>query len=124
MPWNIDMNSIQHSWVFYLVLLVVFGEALALFTGLYIIQRRKHAWAGVKNAFFLTSDMLGAMLLCCLPDRIPSLIVLAFLVLSHAFRMLETVLHRSDAFCFNSPLVWVNALKTFALLGLLVFFLL
>jgi hypothetical protein len=105
---------------------LMFGEAVALLIGSYVISKKKLPWLNKKNLTFLILDILLAFLiLISLPELgyLPLIVFIAALVLgitSHISRTREYFSKETNKFCDNQGLFIVNVLKGLGLLVVLV----
>lgn len=114
------------DYVYMVVGILVAGEALALYVGLFIIGKARSVWITPKNTRYLIADGLTGIVI------LPGIIwngTLWFAVLSAVFILPSLVFHfqrtfdylmkRKLAFCANQGLFVVNNLKLVLLFGLL-----
>jgi hypothetical protein len=99
-----------------LTALVMIGEALALFVGMVLTGDVHTPWRTPLNITLLGLDVLtGVILLLALWKSEPCGWLMwvsgGVAVLSHAFRVWQTIAGAVNPFCFNTPLSIVNALK-------------
>lgn len=105
---------------------LMFGEAVALLIGSYVISKKKLPWLNKKNLVLLILDILLAFLiLISLPELgyLPLIIFITALVLgiaSHIYRTREYFSKVTNKFCENQALFVVNILKGLGLLIVLV----
>lgn len=105
---------------------LMFGEAVALLIGSYVVSRKKLPWLTKKNLTLLILDIvLAFIILVSLPPLgyLPPGIFIASLLLAigtHAIRTKEYFSKKSNKFCDNQGLFIVNVLKGLGLLVILV----
>lgn len=106
--------------------LLLSGEALALFIGLFLIKKGDVLWNTKRNRLFLTSDFLAGIILGAnyifhyfpIFQFVVGIMVILSIVV-HFKRTTEFLLKKNNAFCFNKALFWVNNLKLVLLFGAL-----
>jgi len=105
---------------------LMFGEAVALLIGSYVISKKKLPWLTKKNLILLILDIaLSFLILISLPPLgylplIVFIIVLLFGIGTHIYRTEEYFNKRVNKFCENQALFIVNILKGLGLLVVLV----
>jgi fatty acid desaturase len=105
---------------------LMFGEAVALLIGSYVISKKKLPWLTKKNLILLILDIvLAFLILIALPPLgyLPLIVFIAAVVLgiaTHIFRTKEYFSEETNKFCDNQGLFIVNILKGLGLLVVLV----
>lgn len=101
-------------WVPIITYFLVIGEALALLFGL-VVAKSQSEWNTRKNHALLYIDLVLGwstfLILLMGYAGIPILIFTTILLLSHAYRVVETTLKIEVPFCFNQPLSFINLAK-------------
>lgn len=111
--------------LFYLITgTILFGEALALFIGIFIIQKGKVSWNTKMNRIYLIVDIISGLSLALnyffFENIIFNIFVLAFIVVAiilHFKRTSEYLLKKDHIFCANKALYIVNNFKLILLFG-------
>ncbi|MBN2011430.1 hypothetical protein JW960_19010 [candidate division KSB1 bacterium] len=96
-------------------MLLVCGEALALFIGVGLIKRNRQ-WLGFLNGFWLVTDAFGGIVIIYVIVTTLTYswlfwTALIFLLLSHVYREYEYFTDNSQKFCANLPLFIMNNVK-------------
>jgi hypothetical protein len=98
--------------------LLVFGEALALLTGMFVVQKGASPWLTASNRMFLLIDLSAGMCMLLAGLHILSisagywmLVVLLASIASHIYRDWEFLQGAPNAFCGNRNLFLFNNLK-------------
>ena len=101
-------------WIPSITYIFVIGEALALLFGM-VLTKQQSAWNTRKNQTILILDIvLGWSTFLILMMNQTGLLILipnVILMLSHAYRVVETYLKVEMPFCFNQPLSIINLVK-------------
>ena len=106
----------------YSLSLIIIAEAVALFTGFYLMKK-KPEWLSTRNIIFLLLDLItgfGIIYLMITGKSIPNILFSELLiagVISHLLRSGEYFLKRKIIFCFNIPLFIINNIKLVGLLA-------
>lgn len=106
------------NWVLVLTLLLVIGESFLLLLNLVVLKRSP--WTNRTNMLLALSDIfLGIVLYPAVLMHIKLLGfgILTILFLSHLYRYYQIIIHSSNPFCFNKPLIFVNHLKILLITG-------
>ena len=118
------MNA--YAWLTVVIALLVFGEALALWAGMYLLSPSDNPWKTSRNTNLLLVDSFAGFSLLLFPFAGVGFLTLPLaggmqiiLILTHAYRLWEYIREHENCFCANRALFWFNNLK---LLGLLVIF--
>lgn len=106
--------------------LLILGEALALYVGLFVVGKGVSPWITTKNKKYLTADAITGVLVLLgyvgnhnVWYSIVSMLVLVPSIVFHFRRTIDFLLKREGIFCANKGLFFVNNLKLVVLFGLL-----
>lgn len=105
---------------------LMFGEAVALLIGSYVVSKKKLPWLSKKNLILLILDIvLASVILISLPQLgyLPLIVFIASVLLgigTHIYRTEEYFSKRTNKFCDNQALFIVNILKGLGLLVALI----
>lgn len=106
--------------------ILLFGEALALYIGVFVVKKGNLPWNTKSNRLFLITDSLFGLIIGLNWFSIEGVLyqillgVVAILgIISHFKRTFENISKMENAFCGNQALFVVNNLKLVLLFGLL-----
>jgi hypothetical protein len=107
--------------------LLVIGEAVFLFIGIYITGKKENDW---KTGFHLNTLLIdvafGAIILFNASEKMPYIIVaVPVLIITHLYREIEYFKKdKQSRFLYNQQLFNMNTIKLIGLAGLLILILL
>ncbi len=109
--------------IFSLVLgLVVLGEAVLLFIGMYLPAKKDNEWKNRFNLNTLLIDLtFGLIIIFNAFEKMPLVIIaILALIVTHLYREIEYFKkNKKSRFITNMPLFAVNTIKLIGLVGLL-----
>ena len=106
----------------FLLGLIIVGEAIFLFIGIYILGKKQNDWKTRFNLNTLLIDITFGMIIIfnAFEKMIFIVIAVAALIITHLFREIEYFnTEKKNRFIFNLPLFIVNSIKLIFLLVLL-----
>jgi hypothetical protein len=107
--------------------LLIIGEAVFLFIGIYITGKKENDWkTGFNLNTLLIDAAFGAIILFNASETMPYIIfAVPVLIVTHLFREIEYFkLDKKSRFLFNQQMFVVNSIKLAGLAGLLILILL
>lgn len=113
--------------IFYLITgILLFGEVLALYVGVFIIKKGNVQWNTLENRKYLIVDAIGGILIGfnfqfynCLWYNYVVLGLIVLSIVLHFLRTFAFIMKNENAFCANKALFVVNNIKLVFLFGAL-----
>jgi len=102
--------------------MLIVGEAIALFIGIYLMGRKESEWKTRFNMNTLLIDIgFGAIIFFNAFEKMPYIMIaVPALLITHAYREFEYFKKdKKSRFIFTPPLFIINTVKIIGLLGLL-----